>query len=69
VDLTDLDYSEELWMAAHDDDDQNASLASHVWEDNGLDIPESYLPSLLRYLGEFEAICRNHVVQAPLFRA
>lgn len=51
MDLTDLDYSEELWIAAHDDDEQNASLALHVWEDNGLDVPEGYLASLLQYLG------------------
>ncbi len=51
MDLTDLDYSEELWIAVHDEDEQNANLASHVWEDNGLDIPESYLGSLLQYLG------------------
>lgn len=52
VDLTDFDYSEELWIASHDEDEQNALLASHVWEDNGLDVPESYLTSLLRYLGK-----------------
>lgn len=51
MDLTDLDYSEELWIAVHDADEQNASLATHIWEDNGLDIPETYLLSLLHYLG------------------
>lgn len=56
VDLTDLDYSEELWIAMHDSDEQNASLATHLWEDNGLDIPETYLASLLTYLGEFRSI-------------
>jgi hypothetical protein len=49
--LTDLDYSEELWIALHDSDEQNANLANHLWEDNGLDIPETYLSSLLKYLG------------------
>ncbi|EIW69657.1 hypothetical protein TREMEDRAFT_73934 [Tremella mesenterica DSM 1558] len=50
VDLTDMDYSQELWIAVHDADDQNSSLARHLWEDNGLDVPETYLSSLLTYL-------------------
>jgi hypothetical protein len=49
-----LDYSEELWIAAHDEDEQNANLANHVWDDNGLDIPETYLNTLLRYLGQYD---------------
>lgn len=52
VDMTELDYSEEIWIAVHDADEQNAKLAVHLWEDNGLDLPETYLASLLKYLGE-----------------
>ncbi|WWD15877.1 hypothetical protein CI109_100301 [Kwoniella shandongensis] len=58
VDLTDLDYSEELWIATHDDDEQNANLALHLWEDNGLDLPETYLQSLLNYLSHASAAVR-----------
>lgn len=58
VDLTDLDYSEELWIAAHDEDEQNANLANHLWDDNGLDIPETYLTSLLGYLAHDSAPVR-----------
>ena len=58
VDLTDLDYSEELYLAAHDADEQNASLALHLWEDNGLDIPETYLSTLLGYLAHDTAAIR-----------
>lgn len=50
-DLTDLDWSPELWIACHDLDAQNARLATHLWEDNGLDVPQHYLQSLLIYLG------------------
>ncbi|WRT67086.1 uncharacterized protein IL334_004052 [Kwoniella shivajii] len=58
VDLTELDYSEELWIAIHDDDEQNANLALHIWEDNGHDLPETYLQSLLRYLSHGSAAVR-----------
>lgn len=51
-DLTDLDWSPELWIACHDDDEQNARFARHVWEDNGLDVPETYMDELSTYLGE-----------------
>ena len=64
VDLTDLDYSEELWIAVHDADEQNANLATHIWEDNGLDIPETYLASLLRYLAHDSAAVRTSCAAA-----
>lgn len=51
-DLTDLDWSLELLIACHDEDEQNARLARHLWEDNGLDVPEGFLDPLLQYLGE-----------------
>jgi len=50
-DLTDMDWSPELWVACHDDDEQNARLARHLWEDNGLDVPETFLDDLLTFLG------------------
>lgn len=55
-DLTDLDWSPELWLAQHDEDEQNARLAAHVWDDNGLDVPESFLDQLLCFLSECYAI-------------
>lgn len=50
-DLTDLDWSPELWLACHDADEQNSRLAHHIWEDNGLDVPEEFLNDLLPLLG------------------
>ncbi|KAH7883448.1 armadillo-type protein [Phlebopus sp. FC_14] len=58
-DLTDLDWSPELWLACHDDDEQNGRLASHVWEDNGLDVPEDFLEPLLGFLGHDNAYVRT----------
>lgn len=50
-DLTDYDWSPELWIACHDEDEQNARLANHLWEDNGLDVAETFLRDLLHYFG------------------
>lgn len=50
LDLTELDWSPELWIACHDNDQQNARLARHIWEDNGFDIPDSYFTDLRPFL-------------------
>lgn len=48
--MTDLDWSPELWLANHDDDEQNVRLASQLWEENGLDVPESFFEDLAEFL-------------------
>ncbi|KAG5638049.1 hypothetical protein H0H81_002083 [Sphagnurus paluster] len=63
-DLTDLDWSPELLIACHDEDEQNARLSRHLWEDNGLDVPEQYLVTLLAYLGHDNAYVRSSVAAA-----
>ncbi|KAJ7504446.1 armadillo-type protein [Mycena galericulata] len=63
-DLTDLDWSPELWVACHDDDEQNGRLARHVWEDNGLDVPEAFLAQLLPFLGHDNAYVRRGAAAA-----
>ncbi|KDR69874.1 hypothetical protein GALMADRAFT_913484 [Galerina marginata CBS 339.88] len=63
-DLTDLDWSPELWIACHDDDEQNERLARHVWDDNGLDVPEVFLADLQDYLGHENAYVRSSVAAA-----
>ncbi|KAJ3745026.1 armadillo-type protein [Lentinula detonsa] len=63
-DFTDLDWSAELWIACHDDDEQNARLARHIWEDNGLDVPQSFIGQLLSYLGHDNAYVRSSSASA-----
>ncbi|KAJ7180610.1 armadillo-type protein [Mycena filopes] len=63
-DLTDLDWSPALLVACHDDDEQNGRLARHVWEDNGLDVPEQYLEQLLPLLGHDNAYVRRGAAAA-----
>ncbi|RDX47550.1 ARM repeat-containing protein [Lentinus brumalis] len=63
-DLTDFDWSPELWIAYHDEDEQNARLATHIWEDNGLDVPETFLQDLLPYLEHDNACVRSSSASA-----
>ncbi|CDS01548.1 related to translation activator GCN1 [Sporisorium scitamineum] len=50
LDLTDLDFPVELWLACHDEDEENARLAEKAWEENGLDVPESFADPLIALL-------------------
>jgi hypothetical protein len=59
-----MDWSPELWVACHDDDDQNARLARHLWEDNGLDVPETFMDDLLTFLGHDHAYVRSSIAAA-----
>ncbi|KAI0035599.1 ARM repeat-containing protein [Vararia minispora EC-137] len=63
-DLTDLEWSPELLVACHDSDEQNARLARHLWDDNGLDVPESYIFTLLTYLEHENVYVRSSVAGA-----
>ncbi|KAG2084813.1 armadillo-type protein [Suillus discolor] len=63
-DLTDLDWSPQLWIACHDDDEQNARLANHAWEDNGLDVPEDFVDKLMSYLEHINAYVRTSTPSA-----
>lgn len=59
LDLTDIDYSPELWLACHDDNAQNAEIANRLWEENALDVEESYKDQLLTYAVSEETFIRN----------
>ncbi|KAI9787596.1 MAG: translational activator of GCN4 [Geoglossum umbratile] len=50
LDLTDLDFSEELWLACHEDVDENVELAQTIWEDNALEAEEDSVSKTLPYL-------------------
>ncbi|KAG1762385.1 armadillo-type protein [Suillus occidentalis] len=52
-DLTDLDWSPQLWVACHDDDEQNARLSNHT-----------FLDKLLNYLEHDNAYVRTSTASA-----
>ena len=65
LDLTALDYSTELWLLCHDaDDERNKALAIELWQDNGLDVPDGFLPTLLDVLGHRTAFARASAARA-----
>ncbi|KAI8061541.1 armadillo-type protein [Gilbertella persicaria] len=50
LDLTDIDYSPELWVACHDENESNAELAKAQWEDNAMEVDENFREQLLTYI-------------------
>lgn len=62
VDLTELHFPVELYIARFDKDEPNANLADAIWEDNGLDVPEEWRSKLLPFL-------ENDAVSAASARA
>ncbi|GAK66330.1 ARM repeat-containing protein [Moesziomyces antarcticus] len=64
LDLTDLEFPVELWLACHDEDEENARLAEKAWEENGLDVPESFADPLITLLEHKIAYVRESCARA-----
>ncbi|CAB4435640.1 unnamed protein product [Rhizophagus irregularis] len=58
LDLTEIDFSCELWVACHDEDENNAKLASVLWEDNGMDVEPCYALELIPLITHDEKYVR-----------
>ncbi|KAI9492588.1 armadillo-type protein [Zychaea mexicana] len=49
LDLTDIDYSPQLFLASHDANEQNAELAETLWTEYAMDVEPTYKNQLLEY--------------------
>lgn len=59
LDLTDLDFSEEMWIAAHDDVEENAKLAWAIWQENALEAVPDDASKILPYLASKDGQLRR----------
>lgn len=50
IDLTDLDFSEHIWLACHDHVEENVDIADTIWEENALEVDDDSHRSILKYL-------------------
>ena len=50
IDLTDVDFSDEIWLACHDDLNENAELGRAIWEENALETGPADARKVLPYL-------------------
>lgn len=63
-DLTDLSYSDEIWIACHDNDEANAEIALTIWEENKLSVKLESVKSLHGFLGNADSGLRLSVAKA-----
>lgn len=50
IDLSELDFSNEMWLAAHDDVEENIDLGREIWEESGFEISPDSPFRMLPYL-------------------
>lgn len=66
-DLTDeFNYSNEIWIAAHDNDHNSAQIASTIWQDNDLKVVEDSPIQLLNFFGNNDSGLRLSVSKATV---
>ncbi|KAI0407760.1 armadillo-type protein [Xylaria palmicola] len=64
VDLSDIEFLEELWIACHDDVEENQELAQEIWEEGGFEISEEVSVKMLPYLEATDAQLRRAAARA-----
>ncbi|PVH13735.1 uncharacterized protein CXQ87_001853 [Candidozyma duobushaemuli] len=60
----DLSYSNELWIATHDNDAAVAELAATIWDDNKFELVDDAVNRLLKFFGHEDAGMRLTVAKA-----
>jgi hypothetical protein len=64
LELTDRDFYEEIWLACHDDDEENANIAHEIWEENELKIVPQGAVKCLPYLESKDSQLRRAAARA-----
>ncbi|KAL4942009.1 hypothetical protein BDV06DRAFT_170707 [Aspergillus oleicola] len=64
IDLTDLDFSEHIWLECHDHLEENAEVAENIWEENALEVDESACGKIIPYLDSKDANLRGAAARA-----
>jgi hypothetical protein len=63
-DLSELKYSDEIWIACHDNEESNAEIALTTWEENGFVISSDSIRSLYPFLDNADGGLRLSVAKA-----
>lgn len=64
IDLTDLDFSEHIWLSCHDHVEENADIAESIWEENALEVDGSLYPKIMKYLDSKDSQLRGAAARA-----
>ncbi|PYH95398.1 60S ribosomal protein L19 [Aspergillus ellipticus CBS 707.79] len=64
LDLTDLDFSEHIWLECHDHVEENSEIAESIWEENALEVDESSFAKIVPYLASKDSQLRGAAARA-----
>ncbi|TLD20666.1 hypothetical protein PspLS_08639 [Pyricularia sp. CBS 133598] len=68
VDMSELEFSEEIWIAYHEDSEENVELAREIWEESGFqtskDVPVKMLPYLESKDGQLRKAASRALAEA-----
>jgi len=59
LDMNDLTFSEEIWLACHDDVEENVELGRTIWEDNDLELKPDSAAKITPYLESLDKQLRR----------
>ena len=59
IDMSDMDFSEEIWLACHDDLDENVELGREIWEESEFEVSVASVFSMLPYLESYDKQLRR----------
>lgn len=64
IDLTDLDFSEHIWLACHDHVEENLDTAETIWEENALEVEDDSFGKIVKYLSSKDSSLRGAAARA-----
>ncbi|KAF7131418.1 hypothetical protein CNMCM5793_004589 [Aspergillus hiratsukae] len=64
IDLTDLDFSEHIWLGCHDQVEENVEIAETIWEENALEVDETSYGKIIPYLSSKDPQLRGAAARA-----
>ena len=64
IDLTEADYFDEIWLACHDDLDENVELGHLIWQENGLEVEPDHAFTMIPYLASHDRQLRRAASRA-----
>ncbi|KAF1963608.1 translational activator [Byssothecium circinans] len=59
LDMNDMKFSDEIWLACHDDVEENVDLARTIWEDNELELTADVAAKIIPYLDSLDKQLRR----------
>ncbi|TDZ21844.1 eIF-2-alpha kinase activator gcn1 [Colletotrichum orbiculare MAFF 240422] len=59
VDMSDVGFSEEIWLACHDDVEENVDLGREIWEESNFDVSSDVPFKMLPYIDSLDGQLRR----------